>query len=136
MNSMGVATKLTLAMITKCYQVINSKIIGKLNSSNLFYSVLRTQLKRTMLNTKIDYFVLSNMVLAQDEIDACREAFLAFDKDRYSIEYRVEHTSIVKLQSHSVAMQKWHDRRVGASSSLRRLGNISRNTNLLQGFIY
>lgn len=26
---------------------------------------------------------LNDMVLAQDEIDACREAFLAFDKDRY-----------------------------------------------------
>lgn len=27
--------------------------------------------------------LLVEMVLAQDEIDACREAFLAFDKDRY-----------------------------------------------------
>ncbi|RHY97665.1 hypothetical protein DYB37_011023 [Aphanomyces astaci] len=30
------------------------------------------------------------MVLAQDEIDACREAFLAFDKDRYEMKLKHE----------------------------------------------
>lgn len=56
--------------------------------------------------------LLSEMVLAQDEIDACREAFLAFDKDRSIDSQAPRCRELIYLNSRSGTIDVWELRQV------------------------